>query len=355
MANVAMEPDVGPVFRDFVIQGLEISHSLVLVFQHASLRTDCFRVLCILPFLCLQLDDLSGQKVGKNAAATYDVPDLVKAPLEPTHSTNSNVVLGCTISVLILDGGVLAKDVAIADSVNLVAGVAILIFIFVEPEGESALGILLLHPFSCKGNAKKSSEEATDIVGGIGATNMTHKGGTCKLLGDGLTPFHNSILNSILQEECKDLLRDLVGGIGGGGAGNYTNPYDDWTKTPLLLLSQWSVGEEAGRVDGRPVTLPSLNQVTNLGTDSVPDTIEWGVKDSTERLDRDMGVSANRFREECSEEIRTVNEFRVVAIPGDAIIVGSPLVLVGGVLGDNGGIAGEGEGRDIRRHCRHVA
>jgi len=36
-----------------------------------------------------------------------------------------------------------------------------------------------------------------------------------------------------------------------------------------------------------------------------------------------------------------VNEFRVVAIPGDAVIVGSPLVFVGGVLGDNGGIAVE--------------
>ena len=42
-----------------------------------------------------------------------------------------------------------------------------------------------------------------------------------------------------------------------------------------------------------------------------------------------MGVSANRLGEECSEEIQTVNEFRVVAVPGDAIIIGSPLVLVG--------------------------
>jgi hypothetical protein len=79
------------------------------------------------------------------------------------------------------------------------------------------------------------------------------------------------------------------------------------------------VGEEAGRVDGRSVNLPSLDQVTNLGTDSVPDTIERGVKDSTERLDRDMGVSGDGLGEGCSEEIRTVNEFRVVAVPSDAI------------------------------------
>ena len=75
------------------------------------------------------------------------------------------------------------------------------------------------------------------------------------------------------------------------------------------------MGEEAGRVDGRPVNLPSLDQVTNLGTDGVPDTIERGVKDSTERLDREIGESADGLGEECCEEIRTVNEFRVVAVP----------------------------------------
>ena len=106
-----------------------------------------------------------------------------------------------------------------------------------------------------------------------------------------------------------------MGGIGEGRTRNDTDPNDDGTETPRLLLSQRSVGEEAGRVDGRPVNLPSLDQVTNLRTDSVPDTIEQGVKDSTERLDRDMGMSANRLGEECCEEIRTVNKFRVVAIP----------------------------------------
>ena len=145
-----------------------------------------------------------------------------------------------------------------------------------------------------------------------------------------------------------------MGGIGGGRTRNDTDPYDDGTETPFLLLSRRSVGEEAGRVDGRPANLPGLNQVTNLGTDSVPDTIERGAKDSTERLDRDMGVSADGLEEECSEEIRTVNEFRVVAVPGDAIIIGSPLVLVRGVLGDNGGTAGKGEGGEIGRHRRHV-
>ena len=53
--------------------------------------------------------------------------------------------------------------------------------------------------------------------------------------------------------------------------------------------------KRAGSTDDQLIflILPSLDQVTNLGTDSVPDTIGRGVKDSTERLDRDMGVSAD--------------------------------------------------------------
>ena len=62
------------------------------------------------------------------------------------------------------------------------------------------------------------------------------------------------------------------------------------------------------------------------------------------QLDRDIGVSADGLGEGCSEEIGTVNEFWVVTDTGNAVIVGSPPVLVRGVLGDNGGIASDGEG-----------
>jgi len=126
-----------------------------------------------------------------------------------------------------------------------------------------------------------------------------------------------------------------VGGIGEGRTGN------------ARFLSRRCVGEEVGRVDGRPVDLPSLDQVTNLGTD----TIERGVEDSAERLDGDVGVSADRFREGRSEEVRTVDEVRVVAV---AIIIRRSLVLVGAAHGDSGGIAGEDEGGEIGRHS-HVA
>ena len=77
----------------------------------------------------------------------------------------------------------------------------------------------------------------------------------------------------MILEKLEDLLGDVVGGIGGGGIGNDTNPDHNGTETPILL-SWRSVGEEAGRADGRPVNLPSLDQLTDLGTDSTPDTIE---------------------------------------------------------------------------------
>jgi hypothetical protein len=117
-------------------------------------------------------------------------------------------------------------------------------------------------------------------------------------------------------------------------------------------LPQRCVGEEAGRVDGRPVDLLSLDQVTNLGTDSVPDTIGRGVEDSADRLDGDVGVSTDGLEEGRSEEVRTVDEVRVVVVPGDAVIICRSLVLVGAVHGESGGIAGEGEGGEIGPRSR---
>lgn len=95
-------------------------------------------------------------------------------------------------------------------------------------------------------------------------------------------PLHNGILDSILQEKYKDLLGDLVGSIRGGRIRNDTDPDNNGTKTPLHLLFQLCMSEEVGRINGRVANLPGLDQVTNLGTNNVPDTIEWGVIDSME-------------------------------------------------------------------------
>jgi len=208
--------------------------------------------------------------------------DLVETPLEPTHTTNSNVVPMCAVSSLVLDGGVLMEDMAVADPEHPIAGGAVLMFVLMEPKCESTLDILLMHSLRRQGDPVKSSEEATNVVGGISVADMAHQWWTCQPLQDGLAPFHDSVLDSMILEKLEDLLGDVVGGIGGGRIGNDTNPDYDRTKTPLLLLSRRSMDEEAGGVDGRPVNPPSLDQVTDLGTDRAPDTIERGLKNPTE-------------------------------------------------------------------------
>ena len=82
---------------------------------------------------------VQGLKLGNNGLPNFD-----EAPLEVTLSAQSNVVLGCAVSVLVRDRGVLAKYMAIADPVDFAAEVSILVFVFVEPEGESTLTIIIL-------------------------------------------------------------------------------------------------------------------------------------------------------------------------------------------------------------------
>jgi hypothetical protein len=74
-----------------------------------------------------------GEIAGANAVVTDSLVDLIEAPLEATNSANSNKVPLCAPSVLVVDGGVLAKDVTVANTVNVVAGIAILVFVFVKP------------------------------------------------------------------------------------------------------------------------------------------------------------------------------------------------------------------------------
>ena len=118
-----------------------------------------------------------------------------------------------------------------------------------EPESESALGILL-HPFGRKGNAEKSSEDATHIVGGIAAVRQGASRVDLRAIAGRprAIPQQHPRLHS--SGKRKDLLRDLVGGIRGGRTRNDTSPYDDGTETPLSLLSggPW-VKKQAGSTD----------------------------------------------------------------------------------------------------------
>lgn len=70
----------------------------------------------------------------------------------------------------------LRKTIAVTDSIDLVAGIVVLVFVLMESEGKSALRILL-HFFGRKRNAEKRSEEATDIMGDIAAVDMAYKRG----------------------------------------------------------------------------------------------------------------------------------------------------------------------------------
>ena len=67
------------------------------------------------------------QSSARNAVISNGLGDWVEAALESTHPADSNVVHGCTVSVFVIDCGVLAQDMTVADSVDLVAGVAVLV------------------------------------------------------------------------------------------------------------------------------------------------------------------------------------------------------------------------------------
>ena len=67
------------------------------------------------------------------------------------------------------------------------------------------------------------------------------------------------------------------------------NPDHDRIKSVLLILA---VGHETSWTNGRVENLPILQYVANLGSDGVPDLVEWGVVDSTSGLGRESSVSA---------------------------------------------------------------
>ena len=97
-----------------------------------------------------------------------------------------------------------------------------------------------------------------------------------------------------------------------------------------------------------------LDDIADLGTDSTPNGVEWNVEDAMDRLDGDLAVFAGGLSEWCGVVVGTVNEFRAVATPSNAVII--KLLFVGGgtMLRSNGGVAGEGEGGHIRRYRRLV-
>jgi len=66
--------------------------------------------------------------------------------------------------------------------------------------------------------------------------------------------------------------------LGGGGSGMSRNPNYDGTDSVLPVLT---MGDEASCIDGRVANLPSFQKLADLGSDSVPDSVERRVEDST--------------------------------------------------------------------------
>lgn len=221
-------------------------------------------------------------KVSHIYVISNGLRDLVEAALESAHTTHEDMILGCCALVHVVDGGVPAENMTIADPVHLVAGVTAVVFVPVKPQDKSALGIVILHIFGGKGNGEKSSKESASVVSGIGATGMRHEWGSCKPLHDRLSPFHHHALDFVLPQKSKDLLRVIVGSVRGGRTRLDSNPENDRTETPLLFLSRRTVCEKAGRVNGGPLDLPCLDDVANLKTDNVPDLVQQSIEDSTE-------------------------------------------------------------------------
>ena len=349
ITDVAIELDVRPLFCNLLVQGLKLLGGLRLVCQVSPICADLARnLLVLLPHL--QPGDFPGPEAGTNAAGT-DIPlDLRETPLESPCPANTNEVLGCGTIMLVVPRRVLAKNMTTTHPVDVRADLAVPIPGLVQPESESALRVLL-HLLGREGYAEKSSEKPPGVMGGIRAADVAHEGWTHEPLQDGLAPFYDSIFDSVRLEKGEDLLGDLVGGIGGGRPRHYTDPNDDRSETPLLLLTHRCLCEEPRWVNERPVDPPSRDQVNDAGTDSFPDDIELGIVDSTESLDWDLAISSTGLGERSCEEVRPVDENRVVPVPGGSIVVRGPLVLGGSVLGDNSDItSGEGKGGRHRRH-----
>jgi hypothetical protein len=94
--------------------------------------------------------------------------DLVEAALESTEIGKSNVLGRCISAVaLVLNGGVLVKNAAVANAADLGARGAALVLVLVEERCDDTLSISSLPLRSSDRHAERSSEEVTEITYGV--------------------------------------------------------------------------------------------------------------------------------------------------------------------------------------------
>ena len=97
--------------------------------------------------------------------------------------------------------------------------------------------------------------------------------------------------------------------LGGSSIGMGRNPNHDGAASVLPVLA---VRDETNCTDGRVANLPGFQDPTDLGSDSVPNSVERRVEDSMGGLGRDIRMSALGDGERIFEEIRAVEELRRV-------------------------------------------
>jgi hypothetical protein len=79
-------------------------------------------------------------------------------------------------------------------------------------------------------------------------------------------------------EKSEDVRGSVICLLGGGRSGVSQNPNHDGTDSVLLVLA---VGDKTSCLDGRVANLPSFQELADLGSDSVPDSIEQHVEPET--------------------------------------------------------------------------
>ena len=166
-----------------------------------------------------QIGDLPRQDLSSHGTISDFISSLVEAAIESTISADSDMTYSCAASMLVVDGGVLSRNVAVCDAKDLVAGFAVLAEILMEPKSESALVVSFVQVLGGEWNTMKRDEEAANILSSIRAVNSGQEGGgtrgvTCRPLEKRLFPLHHDTLDSFALQEDKNLLGGIVSRLG---------------------------------------------------------------------------------------------------------------------------------------------
>lgn len=139
VANVAAS-NIAPLVVGIVVKGLKYTNILLHFGQLLPLNLHGRLILCCLLrvlalWLHLQRNNFPSQNVGIRSVATNGGLDLVNSALESMESGKSNMLGRCPSTLeLIVDGGVLAENVAVTNSKDLGTGGATLALVLMKEQ-----------------------------------------------------------------------------------------------------------------------------------------------------------------------------------------------------------------------------